>query len=315
MATILITGGTGLVGKALSAHLLSKGHSVIILSRDKKKTKEISSDNKIQYAYWDLNSNWVDAEAIAKADYIVHLAGAGVADKRWSTSRKKEILDSRVNSGLLIANALATLPNKVKAVIGASAIGWYGPDPQIPNENPFKEDAPWHQSYLGDTCYQWENAISTIEALGIRRVTLRIGIVLSKEGGALKEFLKPLQFGLATVMGTGKQIVSWIHINDLVSLIDFSINSDAVSGVYNAVSPQPVSNKDLVKALAKAKGGFYFLAKAPAFVLKLVLGEMSIEVLKSATVSASKILSTGFQFQYSAIEKAMQSFFDKRTSF
>jgi uncharacterized protein (TIGR01777 family) len=312
MATILITGGTGLVGRALSSHLVSKGHSVIILSRDKKAIGASTYNNKIQYASWDLKTNWVDAEAIAKADYIVHLAGAGVADKRWSPSRKKEILDSRVNSGLLIANALATMPNKVKAVIGASAIGWYGPDPIIPNENPFKEDAPWHQSYLGDTCYQWENAMSKVDKLGIRRVTLRIGIVLSKEGGALKEFLKPLQFGLATVMGSGKQIVSWIHISDLVSLIDFSISNDAVSGVYNAVSPQPISNKDLVKALAIAKGGFYFLAKAPAFVLKFVLGEMSIEVLKSATVSASKILSTGFQFQYATIEKAMQSFFEKR---
>lgn len=310
MATILIAGGTGLVGSALSEHLLSKGHSVIILSRNASKPLATSQNTAIRYANWDVEKKWIDADALAVADYIVHLAGAGVADKRWSASRKKEILDSRVNTGLLIAAALANNPNKVKAVIAASAIGWYGPDSSIPNENPFKETAPSHNSYLGNTCYQWENSLAGVESLGIRRVTLRIGIVLSKKGGALKEFIKPLQFGLATIMGTGKQIVSWIHINDLVSLIDFSINNDAVSGVYNAVAPNPVSNKNLVKALAKAKGTFYVLAKVPVFMLKLMLGEMSIEVLKSATVSASKILSTGFKFQYPSIEKAMQSFFN-----
>ena len=310
MATILIAGGTGLVGTELSEFLLSKGHSVIVLSRNKQKSLASSKNKAIRYANWDLEKKWIDADALATADYIVHLAGAGVADKRWSASRKKEILDSRVNTGLLIANALANNPNKVKAVIAASAIGWYGPDPSIPNENPFTEEAPSHNSYLGNTCYEWENSLATINSLGIRRVTLRIGIVLSKKGGALKEFIKPLQFGLATIMGTGNQVVSWIHIKDLVSLIDFSINNDTVSGVYNAVAPNPVSNKNLVKALAKAKGSFYFLAKVPEFVLKLMLGEMSIEVLKSATVSASKTLRTGFKFQYPNIEKAMQSFFN-----
>lgn len=300
MATVLITGGTGLVGKALTATLISKGYSCIILSRSPR-----NGTNGIRYAVWDPAAGTLDPSAIQEADYIVHLAGAGVAEKRWSAARKKEILDSRVKSGQVIVNSLRQYPHKVKAVLSASAIGWYGADPVIPNPRPFTEDLPADNAFLGDTCRQWEASMSGITEMGIRRLTFRIGIVLSREGGALKEFLKPLQFGVGAVLGNGRQVVSWIHRDDLVRLFIEGIENAQWDGIYNAVAPHPVSNKALTLALAKARKRFYILLPVPAFVLKLVMGEMSIEVLKSATVSAEKLVKNGFHFTYPDIETAM----------
>jgi uncharacterized protein len=309
MATILITGGTGLIGAALSKHLLSNLHNVIILSRSKR-----ASDNpQLRYAQWNIEEQTIDKDAIAEADYIIHLAGANVAEKRWSAERKQEILQSRTKSGALLVKALRENTNKVKAVISSSAIGWYGPDTKQSPENPFKENAPFHNDYLGTTCKAWEDSLEGIEALHIRLVKLRTGIVLSKEGGALAEFMKPLRFGFATIMGNGKQIVSWIHIKDIIRMYDYAMLHDEISGVYNAVAPGPVSNKELVITMAeKMRGRFYMTMHAPAFALKVALGEMSVEILKSATVSAAKIQSTGFKFYFPTIQSAMEDFFGKK---
>ncbi len=303
MATILITGGTGLVGKALGQTLLEKGYSVIILSRQANKN---SSAPNLSYAFWNVTAQTIDKEAIAKADYIIHLAGAGVADKRWSKKRKQEIVDSRVNSCKLLVDSLKTIPNKVKAVVSASAIGWYGPDPVIPTPTAFTEDAPAHNGFLGVTCKQWEESIEPVTQSGIRLVKLRIGIVLSKNGGALKEFLKPLRFGVAAILGSGKQIISWIHIDDLVQMFITAIETENLNGVYNAVAPNPVSNKELTLQLAKARKKFFIPIHIPSFVLKIMLGEMSVEVLKSATVSAEKIQQAGFVFNFPDISSELQ---------
>ncbi len=190
MATILITGGTGLVGKALGQALLEKGYTVIILSRQTGKKSAVAN---LSYAAWDAEKQTIDEEAISSADYIIHLAGAGVADKRWTKKRKQEIIDSRVNSSQLIVDSLKTIPNKVKAIVSASAIGWYGADPAIPNPKPFEENNPADETFLGNTCKLWEESIEPVTQSGKRLVKLRIGIVLSNDGGALSEFKKPLQ--------------------------------------------------------------------------------------------------------------------------
>ncbi len=301
MQTVLITGGTGMVGTSLTQLLLSKGYQVIILTR-KPQTSPISN---LTYAVWDIAKGTIDPLAFEKADTIVHLAGAGVADKRWSKKRKQEIVDSRVMSGALLVKYLTAHTHQVKTVVTASAIGWYGPDTAESLMNGFTETDPVDGAFLGDTCKQWEDSVKPIETLGIRLVTLRIGIVLNKQGGALAEFIKPAKFGLATIFGTGNQMVSWIHQNDLCKMILFGIQTASLKGVYNAVSPDPTSNKDLIIAITKKLRGFYLPIPVPAFVLNIMLGEMSIEILKSAKVSSNKIQEADFKFDYPTLNSAL----------
>ncbi|MEO5946766.1 MAG: TIGR01777 family oxidoreductase [Chitinophagaceae bacterium] len=303
MNTILITGGTGLVGNALTKALISKGYSVIILTRQKDKQSTVPN---LSYGHWDIGKMVIDKQAFAQVTHIIHLAGAGVADKRWTKKRKQEIIDSRVKSGELLVQCLKNIPNKVQALISASAIGWYGADPEVPNPNPFKENDKPAPDFLGTACKIWEESTKSVAEMGKRLVHIRIGIVLSNSGGALKEFMKPQQFGIAAILGNGKQVISWIHLDDLVQLFIKSIEDETMLGAYNAVAPNPVSNKELTITLATARDKFYIPVYIPSFLLKIVLGEMSVEVLKSATVSAEKLLATGFQFNYLEIESALR---------
>jgi uncharacterized protein (TIGR01777 family) len=301
MQTILITGGTGMVGQSLTNFLLAKGYYVIVLTRQQKQ----SSRAHFSFAQWDLNKGWIDPSAIAAADYIIHLAGEGVADKRWTTARKKAILDSRVNSSALLVKTLKENPNKVKAIVAASAIGWYGPDNEKSKQSGFVETDPVDSSFLGDTCQQWEESMHPIQAMGIRLVTIRIGIVFNKMGGALAEFMKPAKLGAAAILGDGQQMVSWIHQQDLNRLMLFALETEQVEGVYNAVAPDPVNNAILTKAIAKRFHTWAIPFHVPSFILKIMLGEMSVEVLKSAKVSASKILAAGFSFDYASMDEAL----------
>jgi len=301
MQTVLITGGTGMIGQALAKQFITNGYEVIILSRSPKRSSRLH----LSYAKWDIEKGEIDLEALAKANIIVHLAGEGVADKRWSEKRKQAIVDSRVNSGNLLVKALSENNHQLKTFIAASAIGWYGPDTAASLEHGFVEtDAP-DNSYLGNTCQLWEQSTAAVASMGIRLVTLRIGIVFNKKGGALAEFLKPAKFALAAILGNGKQIVSWIHQADLCKMIQYAIETPAVQGVYNAVAPNPVTNKKLVITIAKNTYPIYFPSFVPGFLLKIILGEMSIEVLKSAKVSAQKIQDAGFVFDYPNVEEAI----------
>jgi uncharacterized protein (TIGR01777 family) len=300
MAIIGITGGTGTIGRTLCKYLLDKGHQVIVLCRavPKRKLKDI------QYALWNPNKRELDAAALANAEYLINLAGAGVADKRWTISRKKEIAESRIASCETLVRFLQTKPNMVKGVVSMSAIGWYGPD----RGNIFTEKDPVYNDFLGNTCKAWEESIAPVSSLDKRLVILRTGIVLSKEGGALTEFIKPVRFGIAPVLGSGKQMISWIHVHDLCRMIEWAMENENIQGVYNAVAPNPISNKILMLTLARMlRGRMYLPIRVPAFILKTILGEMSIEVLKSTTASSEKIEETGFQYSYNSAEKAVEN--------
>ena len=304
MQTVLITGGTGLIGKAITAHLTDKGYHVILLTR--KAPREKSDAPNIEFALWDIKKQTINISALQKADHIIHLAGAGVVDKKWTATYKKEIQESRTESSKLLINTLKNNPNKVKTIVSASAIGWYGED-AAKDGKAFVETDAAATGFLGETCRLWEQSISSFEVPGRRLVKLRTGIVLSNNGGALAEFKKPIMFGVASILGNGKQVVSWIHIVDLCSMYIVAIENEQLSGVYNAVAPQPVTNKTLTIELAKTmKGKLYIPLHVPSFILKLMLGDRSMEVLKSTTVSCAKIQQTGFTFLYPTIENALK---------
>lgn len=303
METVLITGGTGMVGRYLTQYLIQKGYCVNWLSR--KAGQATIAGTRIDIFQWDINKQTIDAKAIISADHIIHLAGAGVAEQRWTSKRKKEILDSRTQSSALIVKALRENSNKVQTVVSASAIGWYGPD-RAESEPPFTEDMPAYPGFLGDTCKAWEESITPVTLLNKRLVILRVGIVISGSGGAVAAFKKPISAGIMPIFGSGKQVVSWIHVYDLCNMFLQAMENNNMQGVYNAVAPNPVTSKRLMIALTRSmKKSWALPIPVPAFMLQLLLGEMSIEILKSATVSSQKIISTGFVFQYPEIEEAV----------
>lgn len=302
MANVLITGGTGLIGRHLSKMLADKGYEVTILTRSHRKP----GHPHISYATWNIEKEEIDTQAISNADHIIHLAGAGVADKRWTPQRKTEIAESRTRSAALIIKALKEIPNNVNSVISASGIGWYGADTRESRQHGFTEDAPPTRHFLGEVCRLWEQSIDPVKELGKRLVKFRIGIVLSEEGGALKEFSRPLRFGFATIFGSGEQVVSWVHIDDICRMFIHAISHNTLNGVYNAVAPSPVTNKQLMLMLAKKlRGNFFIPVHIPRFALKLAVGEMSVEVLKSATINNEKIRRSGFTFLYPTLNAAL----------
>ena len=307
MASILITGGTGLVGRTLVNHLLKKNYRVTILTRNMDNLKP---EKGVDYALWDVKKREIDVSAITKADAIIHLAGAGVMDKKWTAEYKKEILESRTKSSELLIDTLRKNKHNVKVIVSASAIGWYGED-KIPGHL-FTEDEPYDKDFLGEVCMQWEKSTEPAEQLGIRVCRLRTGIVLSKEGGAYPEFKASLKFGIASILGNGKQVISWIHIDDLCHAYIYALENEMMKGSYNAVAPAPVKNKLLTLTIAdKVKGKFYIPVHVPQFVLQTMMGKRSIEILKSTAVSSEKIMREGFTFLYPEIKTAIAAIEEK----
>lgn len=303
MASILITGGTGLVGKELAKQLLKKKHNIIILTRS---LKEVMPEQGVSYALWDVKKGTIDIEAVSKADAIIHLAGAGVMDKKWTAEYKKEILESRTKSSELLVDTLRKYQHHVKTIVSASAIGWYGEDKKAGHL--FTEEEPHDKNFLGEVCMLWEKSIESAEQLGLRVCKLRTGIVLSNKGGAYPEFKSSLKFGIASILGSGKQVISWIHIDDLCSAYIYALENEGMIGSYNAVAPMPVNNKLLTLTIAdKVKGNFYIPVHVPQFVLQTMMGKRSIEILKSTTVSSEKIKREGFTFLYPDIVTAVNA--------
>ena len=306
--TILISGGTGLVGTALTKFLKEGGWNIIVLTRNPNLAyRKFGNKSGISFAAWDIKKGTIDAHAVASADALVHLAGSGIVDKPWTEAYRREIRESRVNSSRLLVQAIRDHGSKLTTVVSASAIGWYGAD-DPEHMVAFTEDMPAAPGFLGETCLDWENSIKPVMELDKRLIICRFGIVLSNHGGALREFKKPLAFRVAGILGSGSQIVSWIHISDLCGIIQFAIEQENLQGVYNAVAPHPVSNKVLNLALAECIYGKGFMTMpVPEIFLKIFFGERSAEVLKSTTVSAEKILSTGFAFQFPDIHAAVKN--------
>ena len=300
MKNIGITGGTGFVGSYLTDALKKDGYQVVIFTRDPE--KHIKKPNT-RYAYWCPEENKCDLTALKTLNGVINLAGASIAGKRWTSKRKQEIRESRIIGTQFLVEKLKEYAPNCSTFISASAIGYYGSDN---NNEPFKEEDKPAKDFLADTCLKWEQAAERA-ADTMRTVLLRFGIVIGKDGGMYKEFAKPIGLGIKPILGSGKQIISWIQVEDLVRLISASLTNTKISGAYNAVAPNPVSHEALVQAIAKQKGGVKIPVPVPAVAVKLMLGEMSTEVLKSCTVSAQKVLHTGFQFKYNNIDSAIKA--------
>jgi len=291
---ILITGGTGLVGTKLTKALRDRGDEVCILT-----TSAIRAEDPDAF-YWNLKDQYIDHRAFEEVDYIIHLAGAGVAEKRWSEKRKKLIYDSRVKNTNLLFERSKGYP--IKGLIAASAIGFYGMDT---GEKWLNEADARGTDFLSDVVADWEESIRQFEEIDTRVVMLRIGIVLSTDGGALKKMAPPFRFGLGAPIGSGKQWMSWIHEDDLVGMILFSLDNE-LKGVFNAVAPHPVNNAEFSKALAKAFDKPFWLPNVPSFGLKLVFGEMARVVLGGNRVKADKIKKAGYAFKFNKIDEALR---------
>jgi uncharacterized protein len=299
---ILITGGSGLLGSRLSELLIQKAYHVAWLSR------EAGEENGIKRFAWDPMNGKMDENAIHWADVIIHLAGAGVADKPWTAKRKKEILDSRIRSTDLLYNTLKKLNKSLHAFISASAIGYYG----FTNSNEvLTEESPAGTDFLAQVVKKWEDVINQIPTLNIRTVIIRIGIVLSEKGGALKAMATPVKYFAGAALGNGKQQIAWIHIDDLCNMFIHTLEDAHLNGVFNGVGTNPLSNKDFTKAIGKALNKPVFLPNVPSVVMKLMLGEMAAMVLNGSAVSNYKIAGTGFDYKFETVEQALNDLLRK----
>lgn len=296
MKTILITGGTGLIGQALTQLLQKEGFAVTYLSRKR-------SNGKPKSFYWNVATQEIDDDAITGADYIIHLAGANVAGHRWTKKYKQEIRESREQGAALIYSALERNPNKVQAVISASAIGYYG---ERGDEWLDENKAPG-KDFLGTTCLQWESSVQKISTLNKRVVLLRTGIVLSNEGGALPPLVRPLYFGIAPIFGNGHQYYPWIHIDDVCRIYLHAVLNESMSGAYNTTAPEPEQYIDLMNQLASTLGKWKVNVPVPMPVLQLALGDFVKTLSMSTRCSAEKILATGFEFRYPQLKSALMN--------
>ncbi len=293
MATVLITGGTGLVGRHLCKRLQEKEYKVIVLSRVKK------YDSNTPVYTWNL-----DKEAINTTDYIIHLAGANIGDKRWTNRRKQIIIDSRVKTGQLIFDKIKECNKELKAFISASAIGYYG---TITSNKIFTETDYPANDFLGKTCKQWEQSTDRFKELGIRTVKIRTGVILTKQGGALAKMIKPIKIGIGSALGNGKQYIPWIHIDDLCNIYIKAIEDTKMTGVYNAVAPDHKTNKEFTQTLAHVLKKPFWFPNVPAILMKLMFGKMSEMLLKGSRISADKINSTGYNFLFPKLESALNN--------
>lgn len=299
MNHILITGGSGLLGKKLTIALLKKGCSVSHLSR------KTGTDPDVKTFLWDVKKGTIDANCIRGVDIIVHLAGAGIADKKWTDERKKEIINSRTKSIGLIYDLLRSKPHKVKSVISASGVGYYGDS----GNTLMTESSPPAKGFLGDCCLQWEQAVDEGLKLNLRVVKFRTGVVLATEAGALPKMAAPIKYGFGAPLDTGKQWIPWIHIQDALDMYLLGIENENINGVYNMVAPFPVTNEELTRAIAKQLHKPLWMPNIPDFALKLLFGEMSIVVIGSNKVSPAKIEKTGYHFSYLTVAEALKDLY------
>jgi hypothetical protein len=298
---ILITGGSGLVGAALTTLLLSKGYTVVHLSR----TEDLKGEVKA-YA-WDYLSGKIDARALEEAWGVIHLAGAGIADKRWTDARKQLIIDSRVKTAKLLFQGFNQLGHYPEVLITASGINYYG---SITSEKVLTETDLPHASFIGQCCVHWEDAANEFSKYS-RVVMLRTGVVLSALGGALPKIAAPVRLGFGAPLGSGEQWMPYIHMDDLCQMYLFALENEKVKGAYNAVNGDHLTNKMLTQALAKVLHKALWLPAVPAFALKLALGEMAEILLEGSQASNERIKNFGFNFKYPEIQGALKEIYTK----
>lgn len=292
--TVLITGATGLVGRHLSVLLKEKGYRVRTLSRNPKG----------EGAYcWDPDIDFIDAESLIQTDHIIHLAGASIGDKRWTAARKAEILNSRVRSCELIHRKCMENNIHLKSFVSASAVGFYGDRANC------TESATAGQGFLAFVCEQWEKAADHFHNAGVRTVKIRTGIVLAAEGGILPQMALPVQWGLGTPLGTGKQHIPWIHIQDLCQIYLQAIQNEQWTGPYNAVAPEEMTNRTFTKALAAFFHKPYWPIPIPGFLIRWILGTRSELLLKGNHVRSSRLSDSNFSFQFPELTLALANLY------
>jgi uncharacterized protein (TIGR01777 family) len=294
---VLITGGSGLIGKRLTEQLKERGFQVSHLGRSGKAVGSVRTFK------WDIDDRSIEKAALQDVGTIIHLAGAGVNDKRWNDQRKKEILKSRTESTRLLKETLSKISHGVKNFISASGIGYYG---FAGPEKVFEESDPPGDDFLAKVTSAWEDEAETLTTLGLRVVKIRIGVVLSAEGGALKALAQPIRLNAGAPLGSGAQFLSWIHIDDLCRIFIRAIEDESMRGVYNAVAPTPVTNKEMTQAIAATLHKPLLLPPIPGFVIRMAVGGVAEIVLNGSVVSSKKIERTGFSFQYKALSDALQ---------
>jgi uncharacterized protein (TIGR01777 family) len=291
--TVLITGASGLIGSQLSKMLIEQGYLVKQLSRSKE-------EGSVHTYRWSINEAFIKEGALEAVDAIVHLAGAGIADQPWNEKRKREILESRTRSTRLLHHYLKTTRHQVKTLVSASGIGYYGSGF---SDEVFTEDHKPAGDFLASVVKQWED--EEIGKLGIRTVKIRTGIVLSEKGGALKELVQPIKWGVGAPLGSGNQYMTWIHLDDLCRMYLYAIENEAMQGAYNGVGPTWCTNREITREIARVLKRPLWLPPIPGFVLKMVLGEMADLVLKGSKVSSAKIQQAGFTFRHDNLGEAL----------
>ena len=294
METILIAGGTGLIGSKL-IELLRKDFQIKILSRSPKQ-----DSRNITYHQWDVDKLQMDVKAL-ECDYIINLTGAGIADSRWTNERKKILIDSRVNANKTLMHGLMTSGKRVKSIVCASAIGYYGDRGSVE----LTESSDAGKEFLSKCSLEWEASSMLLAPYAERLSILRIGIVLAKEGGALPKILMTKNIGVLAYFGSGKQYYSWIHINDICKMFKECLLNKQASGIYNAVVPLPLTNKDFTKVIAKSLYNPHLVVPAPAFALRLAMGEMANVVLNSNRVIPTRMTELGFEYEFEDLSKAI----------
>lgn len=294
---ILITGATGLIGSELTTLLLQNGISVHYLTTSKKK---IIRENNYHGFYWNPEQGTIDENCLIGVDAIIHLAGASIA-KRWTPRYKQEIIESRILSANTLFKALKENPHQVRQIVSASATGIYPNDPTAIYTEDKTYDA---EGFLANVVVKWEESIDKFQLLNLKVCKLRTGIVFAQKGGALQPMIQPIRFGLGSAYGNGKQKMSWIHVHDLAAMYRFA-TENSWEGVYNAVAPEPVSNKDLIKAIAEKLHKPLFMPNIPKWLLQLILGEQHELLFTDQNISAQKAIDAGFKFQFPTVKKAL----------
>lgn len=295
---VLISGGSGFIGKHLTNLLIGKGYTVSVLTRSQKQNTP-----DVFYYKWDVSAGFIEEEAVLNADYIIHLAGENIAEKRWTKERKEAIVQSREQSIRLIYDVLKKNHKKLDSFVSASGIGIYG---AINGEEICAENTPPANDFLGITCQKWEAAADTISDLGIRVVKIRTGLVLGKDDGFLKKLTPVFKSRLGSALGSGKQYMPWIHVDDLCAIYLEALNNSTMNGAYNAAIDDNTTNAIFSKTLAKIYGYSIWLPNVPAFLIKLTMGEMAQIILTGRRVSSGKIEKTGFKFQFTTLKQALR---------